>query len=196
MLPHVPMSDYFTENLHFLLWSKEPADRDRWRALLAGWAGCDEMRSSGLIRGAFPNPRELRHLAEATGHDEEKLRLSRLLDAREILARNIDYLFAALDHGRKGEYARALDVDLSTISRWRRGKVRPSRSHVRGLATKFLLPAELDLEETPLFLSPTPVSASQRREWLKARIERLAPDQLAELFPALERLLGGADATG
>lgn len=187
------MTDFFTENLHYLLWSKEPASRERWREILAGWAGCDEVRSASLIRGAFPSPGELRQLKSLTGDDEERLRYSRLLDPDVILSRNIDYLFAGLDHGRKGEYAKALEVDLSTISRWRRGRARPSRSHVLALTAKFSLSSEVKLEETPLFLSPVPVALAQRREWLKACIDRLPADQLAELFPALQRLIGGAD---
>lgn len=187
------MTDFFTENLHYLLWSKEPANRERWRDLLAGWARCDEVRSAALIRGALPSPDELRNLGSLTEDDEERLRFSRLLKPDEILKRNIDYLFEGLDHGMKGEYAKVLEVDLSTISRWRRGRARPSRSHIRALAVKFVLDPDVDLEETPLFLSPVPVSLSQRREWLKTRIDRLPTEQLTALFPALQRLLGGAD---
>jgi len=187
------MTDYFTENLHYLLWSKEPANRERWREILAGWAGCDEVRSAALIRGAFPSPGELRNLKSLTGDDVERLRFSRLLDPEVILSRNIDYLFEGLDHGMKGEYAKALEVDLSTISRWRRGRARPSRSHVLALAAKFALAPEVNLEETPLFLSPVPVSLAQRREWLKTRVDRLPAEQLTALFPALQRLFGGAD---
>jgi len=186
-------SDYFKENLHFLLWSKEPGKRDRWRTILAVWAGCDEVRSAALIRGSFPTPSELRHLKSLTDDDEERLRFTRLLDSNIILSCNIDYLFEGLDYGMKGQYAKSLEVDISTISRWRRGQVRPSRSHINALLSKFALSPEVDLEKTPLFLSPVPVSLAQRREWLKTRIERLPAEQLMELFPALQRLLGYAD---
>jgi hypothetical protein len=187
------MTEFITENLHYLLWLKQPANRERWRTTLAKWANCDEVRSAALIRGAFPTPDELRHLNSLTDDDEEKLRFTRLLKPDEILNRNIDYLFEGLDHGMKGEYARTLAVDLSTISRWRRGRVRPSRAHIRALANVFLLESGVNLEETPIFLSPVPVSLAQRRDWLKTQIASLSADDLTKLFPALRRLLGGAD---
>jgi hypothetical protein len=48
----------------------------------------------------------------------------------------------------------------------------------------------MNLEEHPLFLSPTPTSVASRREWIKTKIDQLSPSELHELFPAFHRLLG------
>jgi transcriptional regulator with XRE-family HTH domain len=189
------MVDFFTENLHYLLWAKEEKSPDRWRELLASWVGCDGFRSLALLRGAFPSPEELKNLKASTGIDEETLRFTRLLKPDEILWRNIDYLFGGLEHGKVKEFVENLGVDASTVSRWRRGIVRPSRSHVMALAGRFSLSADTNLEETPLFLSRIPISTLQRREWLKSKLDRLPSLQLNEFFPALSRLLGDFDGT-
>ena len=122
--------------------------------------------------------------------EEETILYARVLKTSEILFENINYLFDGLDHGMKGELAKAIGVDLSTISRWRRGKARPTRSHMDKLGVKFLLDPEVDLETQPLFLSPAPTSVSARRDWIKSKVDQLSPSELHELFPAFRRLLG------
>lgn len=189
------MTDNFAENLRFLLWKKEPARREKWKGLVANWTGCDRQRTLEILRGSKPSEDEVRKIAVSVNLEADTLLYSKLLEPSEILSQNIDYLFAGLDHGSRGKYAEALEVDLSTVSRWRKGKARPTRSHLDKLRAKFLLGPEDDLENNPLFLSLTPISAGQRREWMKARIDQLTPAQLNELFPALRRLLGDEDAT-
>ena len=183
----------FSENLRYMLWKREPDHREKWRDLVASWACVDPFRALKLLHGAEPTKEEIKSVAKALNWEREMFLYSRLLKPREILFENINYLYEGLDHGMKGEYAIALDVDLSTISRWRRGKARPTRSHLNKLIAKFLLEPEVDLEDEPLFLSPTPISFEARREWIKTRIDRLSPAELHELFPAFRRLLGDVD---
>lgn len=183
----------FSENLRFMLWKREPDHREKWRDLVSVWAGIDRVGASKLLHGAEPKEPEIQRLAETLNLEQETLLYTRMLKPSEILSHNIDYLFGGLDHGMKGEYATALDVDLSTISRWRRGKAKPTRSHVDKLGAKFLLEPDVDLEETPLFLSLTPSSVGARRDWIKTKIDQLSPTELHELFPAFRRLLGDVD---
>ena len=187
------MAENFTENLRFFLWKKEPRHRERWPELVAGWADCSMPRARKLIRGEPPTEQEIESLAANLSLEAEALRYTRVLKPSEILFRNIDYLFDGLDHGMKGKFAKALDVDLSTISRWRRGRARPTRSHLDKVEAKFLLEPEVDLEDEPLFLSPAPTSFEARREWIKTKIDQLSPTELHQLFPALRRLLGDVD---
>ena len=187
------VTNNFSENLRYMLWKREPGHREKWRDLVASWACVDPFRALKLLHGAEPTEDEIRRLADTLNLEQETLLYSRVLKPSEILFRNIDYLFDGLDHGMKGEYAKALGVDLSTISRWRRGKARPTSSHIDKLGAKFLLDPELGLEEQPLFLSPTPTSVAARREWIKTKIDQLSPAELHELFPAFRRLLGDVD---
>ena len=77
----------------------------------------------------------------------------------------------------------------STMSKWRGADQRPKRPTVAALCRIFGLPADTDLFKDPIFLLPTPISVVERRAWLKDRIEGIPPATLAELFPALQRLL-------
>lgn len=187
------MNNNFCENLRYLLWKREPDHREKWRELITNWSCNDIVRARKLLNGAEPNEGEIRNLAEILNLEQEILLFSKLLKPEEILFQNINYLFHELDHGMKGEYAKALGVDLSTISRWRRGKAKPTRFHIDKLCIKFFLDPELNLEEQPLFLSPTPTSIAARREWIKTKLDKLSPSELNELFPAFHRLLGDLD---
>lgn len=187
------MAENFTENLRFFLWKKEPKHRDRWPDLVVAWAGCSMSRAKKLMGGEPPTEQEIESLAANLSLEAETLRYSRVLKPTEILFRNIDYLFDGLVHGMKGEFARVLEVDNSTISRWRQGKARPTASHLEKLVAKFALDPGVDLEHQPLFLSPTPTSLVARREWIKRRVDQLSPAELHELFPAFRRLLGEVD---
>ena len=187
------MNNNFGENLRYLLWKREPSQREKWRDLVAVWASLDPLRALKLLQGAEPTEDEIRRLADTFNLEQETLLYSRVLKPSEILFRNIDYLFDGLDHGMKGEYAKSLGVDLSTISRWRRGKARPTSHHIEKLGAKFSLDPEMNIEEHPLFLSPTPTSVTARREWIKTKIDQLSPTELHKLFPAFHRLLGDMD---
>ncbi len=186
----------FVENLRYLLWRESPTDRQGWETIAAKWIGTEA--ATHLLQndlGWIKDVAVLAHsLAEATGREMEELVFKSLVDQENILQQNIDCLFAGLDHGQRNEFAKSLDVDVSTISRWRRGKLKPSSDRIRALHSRFGLSHDVDLQSTPLFLSPFPVSQSQRRDWLKRQIDQLSLRELNELFPALQRLLGGSRA--
>lgn len=170
--------------------------RDAWPKTVAVWVGCTPTRARELLWGVGKSADlvEMEALAENRNLVLDDLASKRLLSPKQVLANNIAYLFDGLDHGSKGDFARAIGVDVSTISRWRRGVAKPSRTHIQKLCEQFALDVGTDLESQPLFLSPTPVSLAQRRDWLKRRIEHLSPQELNELFPALRLLLGSDHA--
>jgi len=182
------------ENFRYLLWRESPTDKGSWEAIATKWIGPEAaMRLLQHDIGWIKDVSALAEtLAEATGREMEDLVYKSLVDQENILQQNIDCLFAGLDHGQRNEFAKSLGVDVSTISRWRRGKLKPSADRIRALHSCFGLSHDVDLQSTPLFLSPFPVSQSQRRDWLKRRIDELTLLELNELFPALRRLLGGA----
>lgn len=190
------MTNQFAENLRYLAWKKDPEHRERWPVLAASWIGCRAGRAHELIwgRGRSAQPEEIDAFAEACQREPDMVLHHRLVSSSEILSRNIDYLFDGLGHGTKGEFAQTIGVDVSTISRWRRGVAKPSREHIAKICEQFALDVGTNLEEQPLFLSPAPVSLSQRREWLKKKIDQLSPSEMSDLFPAFLRLLGSNDA--
>lgn len=183
----------FTENLRFLVWQRAADNRDEWPRQAAALVGCDPARGRELLWevGKPAEIAEMESLADRCELVLDEVASRRLFEPEQILANNIAYLFDGLDHGAKGTYARAIGVDVSTISRWRRCVAKPSRAHLTKLAEQFALDRGTDLESEPLFLSLTPVSLAQRRSWLKRQIDRITPQEMNDLFPALRLLLGG-----
>lgn len=183
------------ENLRYLLWKKHGQSRECWIADVRRWFGCSsEMACELLTNGhgrSIDSAVVLETLVSQTNISDQELAHEQLLPEQEILANNIDCLFAELGHGRRAEVANEIGVDVSTISRWRRGKLKPSAERLQRLQSLFGLSDSINLRRDPLFLSIFPISESQRREWLKNQIGRLPPDDLNALFPALQRLLGG-----
>lgn len=187
----------FIENLRYLLWCTEPEHRDRWDALITKW--CQHKSAPRLLvedATWVDNVEPLaKSVAEATDRIYDEVLHSQLVAGTNILQHNIDYLVAGLDHGQRGEFAKAIGVDVSTISRWRRGKLKPSSKHLQAIQRELGLAADVDLGRQPLFLSVFPVSHAQRRDWLKRQVDELPMTKLNELFPALRLLLGGRNET-
>lgn len=187
------MTTHFTENLKFLLWQKSESGED-WQNRVTRWCQVDALRANQLLHGEYPEDEEVAELARESQFEVEILMFQRLLKPGEILANNIRFLFDGLEHGEKGKFAAGIGVDVSTISRWRRGKLRPTSEHMRLLKQHFGLPPDIALDEVPLFLESRPVSHQQRREWLKTKIDKLSLKEMNDLFPALYRILRGDHA--
>jgi transcriptional regulator with XRE-family HTH domain len=132
----------------------------------------------------------LASLSAATGVAEPELAYGRLVEGTNILEENLSHVFEHAEHGEKGKTAGELGVHRATVSAWLSGRQRPRGAPLDKLAIRLGLRRGEDLETTPLFLSMEPISASQRRAWLHERIDALSDRTLAELFPALKRLLG------
>ena len=179
----------FAQNLSFLLWQQELPRQD-WVAKVAELGKCSEARAERLLANGKPNLDELRLLAEGFGRTEEELQFSNLLAESNvnIWQENVLYLLSTLKHGTNGRLAEALGVSAGTVSKWKKREHLPEKIHQQKLREIFELHAT-DLQEEPLFLSPTPVDTFGRRMWLCERIKEMDGKTLQSLFPALERLL-------
>lgn len=181
-----------SENLRFLLWEKE-IDRTRWSQQLAVWVACTPERAEALLHGQTLTSSEQETLANKLGISEEDLQFRSLVEERgiDILYENIRFLLDSLKHGQQKEMAERIGVSPTTVSRWvsLQSTQRPQPAKREALRNYFGLATWIDLEKTPLFLALLPIGAKQQKEWLYDHIEQLKPDTLAQLFPALERLL-------
>jgi len=178
------------ENVRYLLWSR-PVERGRWEGTVANWAGCELERARALLRGEQARPGELAALSAASGVAEPELAYGRLVEGRDILLENLRHVFQDAEHGAKSQLALRIGVHPATISAWLSGRQRPRGSQLERLARELGLLDGAELETKPLFLSLDPVASQQRRAWLRERINELDDRTLAELFPALKRLLEG-----
>lgn len=183
------VENHAAENLRYLLW-RHGLPRERWIEQLASWAGCERRRAATLLAKGDLLPQEAEAVADTARVSEEDLRVARLVaeGSTDILRENLRYLVKSLERGQKKVLAAQLGVHATTISRWCAGKQQPEKRTLVALSRHFGLRS--DLAADPVFLSLAPVSVSARKAWLRHRIEALNAEELAALFPALERLLG------
>jgi transcriptional regulator with XRE-family HTH domain len=184
-------------NLCFLLWrEKEP--RHDWANKFAEWVGCDGLRAERLLRGEEPlRQDELQAIVRClnlTDDDVMAIRETDLLaqSGISIYEENLKYLLRLvkeLKKGRKQEFAQAISVDVTTVSRWASGKFLPDCDKAQRICKFFRPYSYTDLKEEALFLSASPVDVMEQRAWLEGRVREISDRTIQQLFPALERLL-------
>jgi len=182
-----------TLNIRFLLW-REGVKRDEWIAKLADLLGCDINRAQGILGGAAdPESQEVALIAKPYKVGVNKLRTQSLVaeEKVDVLSANIRHLIDGLVHGQRRQFAAALGVDVTTVSRWSTAAQRPTKTKLMRICDYFGLPVATNLETDPLFLSLEPVTGREMKGWLHEQIDGLDADTLRNLFPALQRLFTG-----
>lgn len=181
-----------SKNLRYLLVVRREK-RSSWTALLADVMDNDESRAQAILNAEL----DTINRAEASGMERgfrldfktlAEERLWKDLDDREILSLNLAYLLDTLPHGEKRLLANQIEVDATTISKWRSGKQKPTNNNIKEIVSYFALPESTDLKAELVFLSPMPAGKAETKRWLHERIEDLDGDSLRELVPALKKL--------
>jgi hypothetical protein len=190
-----PTSRQVSTNVRYLLWRKG-VPRNQWEAWLSARTTFGGSLSRALVAGLLPDEQvtteALKDLARVfdQADEGESIRFGNLVgDGTQVLVENLRFLFDALGHGGKKHVAAELSIDPTTVSRWLSGAFEPQGPSLRQLVTYFGLSPNIDLRETPIFLSIEPVAVAERRRWLHARIDALSPEEFRELYPALRRML-------
>lgn len=109
----------------------------------------------------------------------------------DIYAENVRFLLALVEQssqGTKKKLAEELGLATSSISKWMSGKHQPNRPNAIAMCQYFCPYHSCDLDNVPLFLSPSPVDAMTQRAWLIERVKAVGDRTLQKLFPALEKL--------
>lgn len=183
------MTGLFSSNLRYILWW-QGTPQESWGAEVSAWVSCDEDRAWQLLKSEQPTQAELEAISQATGYGQDELVFSDLLQESDldIWQENVVYLVNSLGHGENGKLAQALDIQGSTISKWKRRGPIPEKTHKPGIQSFFGVPTAIDIEHHPLFLDLSPISVMEQRVWLQKQIEQLDSQTLQQLFPALERL--------
>lgn len=189
------MSDHVSVNVRYLL-HRNDVPRSEWTSWLARRASLDPQTAKSLVRGLLADEQvsdnDLRKIGGAfeLAYETENLRFQGFAYAgHNVLRENLRFLLGSLGHGGKKSLAGELNVDPTTISRWLNGSFEPQPSTLRHIVSYFGLPPITDLHEDPIFLSTEPVSMTDRRSWLRRRIDALPTEEIRELYPALRRLL-------
>ena len=190
-----------SENVRFLLW-QEGTKPHQWpkrlRARLGTrlgayyWTGpSGDSALRRLLFGDRLEDTEIGDIAQSFELSEEDLRSGDLMREAgiDVLQENLRQLLGSLERGGKKQLAMELRLDPTTISRWLSAKSRPAAPTLAQLVRYFGLSTSTDLTIDAVFLSPDPQSITERKEWLRDRIDSMDADHLRELYPALQRLL-------
>jgi transcriptional regulator with XRE-family HTH domain len=179
------------QNVRFLLWLRgEP--RSRWVQRVSEMTGAGDEAARRLLEAPTASDEVVAALSRSLDVSAEELQFSDFVtdDRKSIFARNLDYLLSGAGKGRKKELAKAIGVNVNTVSSWFTGRGTPRQQNLQSICEYLELPRSLDLLQTPLFLSLAPVSVELKREWLKDRIDALSAHEVSAYFPFLERALG------
>lgn len=142
-----------------------------------------------LLTGEPPSHAEMVEVANACHCSIEDIAYGDPLDGVNVLAENIRFLVDSLPHGGQRELANAIEIDETTVSRWKTGAVRPTKARQDRLREYFQLPTGTDLTSDPLFLTLDPVGGFAKRAWVLKRVGEIEVRELEGLFPALWKLL-------
>lgn len=178
-----------TLNIRLLLWRKHPKP-ETWADALHSKTNIDKNLAVEILRGLRrPSAEEASLISAAFLRTEEDLRNAPLLgmSQEDVLQENIKFLLAHLPRGEKKAIAEKLSVVPETISRWTSRKSPPTKANRTALMRYMGL--DPSLIEQPIFLSMEPISDLGKKKWLSERVERISPDELSSLFPALRKLL-------
>lgn len=186
------IASQITRNIRYLLWKERIPPRS-WPSSLQyrlpqTWSMEDIRR---LLDGCELPYERLQEVAAALNIADEELASGELVaeGGVNILTENLQFLIGSMEHGGKKQLASDLGVDPTTVSRWLGGRSVPPQRTLRQLSDRFGFPSTADLAADPIFLCARPVSMAEQRSWLHQRINDMSPEDLRELFPALERLL-------
>lgn len=188
-------------NVQYACW-RQTVDREAWPQLLASWlagtAGQSEDGSQAthrfaeafLLGDANLSHQQAEVVARALHRDVQELMFENwpATEPGLILRQNIGRLLGNSGAETKGELAKTLGVSAATLSRWISGSQVPDSRARRAIAALFGLGGAEDLEQTPVFLSYSPVTHAERLAWIQSRVVRMSWAELRELFPALRRL--------
>jgi transcriptional regulator with XRE-family HTH domain len=178
-------------NIRYLVWKENP-DPTRWPELLRKNVSFTIQRANSVLRGSKLTSKERAAVVEGFNVEEEAFVTSRLfgMSTTDLLMMNLKHLMKEIPRGSRKKMAKELGVTPESVSRWSTSQNPPSTNNMALLLKYFQLDSSLNLNETPYFLSLSPVGHFSQKRWLKERIDKISAPELSKLFPALEKLLG------
>lgn len=106
----------------------------------------------------------------------------------ELLRENLIYLLGKIPRGGNADLVSAVDIDPSTLSRWKKGLTIPDKYHLRLICEYFHITEDL-MRTGFLFLDLEPVTTQSKKNLCKEWIEQMSPEEFDALFPALKKLI-------
>ena len=203
VLTGVTVLSYIAENLKVLIWQSKsdagqsyPEDIDyiaqrcqmypgRFRDILLDKATVS-MQEESALQHFFAN---LGYDAYAISYD---FLYADVVDQfkQDLLDKNIRYLLSSLKHGQGKDFAEAMGVNITTVTRWKNGITKPDRYVLPQIARYYGFPDVNFLKSSFLFLDLLPASTQQKKDACINLICEMGREDFEALYPAIMKLLG------
>jgi hypothetical protein len=162
-----------------------------WAATVQKRTGIRLYRAEKILHGAPIKREEIDAIAAGFDTDVQELQSNPLYGHGDesVLRLNLRYLIDSLPHGGQKNLAKSVFVTQETVNRWiRHGSRGLHRKNQSRVLKHFGLDPELDLAREPIFLWMVPAGAHLQKAWLLERIRDMPPEEIAKIFPALQRI--------
>jgi transcriptional regulator with XRE-family HTH domain len=176
-------------NVRYLLYQSQ-IPKDDWTKWLSVQLDLAETDASEIILDGIADQSLLGRLATRFGVELSDLVLVELYPVQgpELAAENVRYLLGSLVRGEHGKMADEIGVDLTTLSKWKKG-VRPRLEHLKSIHKYFGISKSVSLDRDIVFLELEPLTPSSRRKYLTQLVEKMSADALEKHFFSLKVLL-------
>ena len=108
---------------------------------------------------------------------------------KELIKENILYLLNSIPWGNNQEFTETLEIQASTLTRWKSGKMNPSKYYQTKICKYFGAPDPENLKTAFLFLGLSPTTVAEKKVHLKNLLDAIDREKLESLYPALVKLL-------
>jgi len=164
--------------------------REKWTDWLSSQLQISTNESIQCLQKGVSDTNTQRMICEHFGLTLEELMFSELYhcDRNDLLSRNVRMLLSSLKHGEHKEIAEKVNVDLTTISKWKRG-VRPREEHLVKIQHYFKLSTQLSLTLNHLYLELDPITSGGRKDHLLNLMNNASVEVIEKHYASLLILL-------
>lgn len=200
------MTDYLAENLRYLIWASKQkpkncgmsysayidviSDRcqigpDRFRSILSGSSAASDSEIQSIIRTFLPEDADrIPYLNTETLFSEEIEE-----NGENLIMESILYLLNSIPWGKNQDFIDELKIRASTLTRWKSGKMKPSRYYKEKICKYFGISDADSLKHGFLFLGLSPTTTTEKRLQIKRLIDKIDCEKLEMMYPAIVKLL-------
>lgn len=198
--------NYLAENLKYLLWTiarQKYKSEEEYETVLAEAAdacGIPFRRFRSILNeksdASEAETQQIKHYfstfdQEKSDYLEYEFLFSGDLEShkKELISDNIMFLIRTIAWGDNRDLVNTLQINNSTLTRWKSGTMKPSKHFQRELCKYYGIGDVDDLKTAYLFFGLSPVTTPQRKMECKRLIDALDRDGFEAVYPALLKLL-------
>ena len=198
--------NHLAENMRYLIWASKAhrrnstqnysayieelsgrccIDVDRFRKIISGDASATsgEVESVKRVFSQFDDE-------HARFLDTDYLYREAIEENKDLLVQeNILYLLKSIPWGDNREFVEELGIQDSTLTRWKSGKMKPSKYYQGKICKYFGIPDVDGLKTTFLFLGLSPTTVTEKKLHLKRLLDGIDRERLEAMYPAIVKLL-------